>query len=398
MPGDQPDHDDAETDPLARAIGGLPMRGIGPALMGGRIADIAIHPSDPTTWYVGVGSGGVWKTANAGITWTPVFDDQHSYSIGCVRVDPTRPEIVWVGTGEAVSGRHVAWGDGVYKSIDAGASWTRVGLEHSEHVSEILIDPRDGDTVYVAAEGPLWSSGGDRGLYKTVDGGATWERVLHVDDDTGVTSVEFAPGDPDTVYAATYQRRRRVWSFLGGGPGSGIHVSNDAGATFTRIEAGLPKGEMGRIGLAVTAADPSLVYATIEAADKDERGFYRSTNRGRTWERRNEYLSNGTGPHYYQELFASPTDAERVYQVDVFLHRTTDGGATFDRVETGTNKHADNHVVWIDPGNGRHLIVGCDAGLYESFDEGAEFRHVSNLPISQFYRVAVDDGGAVHER
>ena len=340
---------------------------------------------------MGVGSGGVWKTVNNGITWTPVFDDQPSYSIGCVRIDPARPEVVWVGTGEAVSGRHVAWGDGVYKSMDAGNSWTRMGLEHSEHVSDILIDPRDGDTVYVAAEGPLWSSGGERGLYKTTDGGDTWDRVLHVDDDTGVTSAVFAPDDPDTIYAATYQRRRRVWSFLGGGPGSGIHVSNDAGSTFTRVEAGLPKSEMGRIGLAVTPADPSLVYATIEAADGDERGFHRSTTRGRSWERRNGYLSGGTGPHYYQELFASPTDADRVFQVDVFLHATTDGGKTFGRVETGRNKHSDNHVVWIDPIDGRHLIVGCDAGLYETFDEGDAWRHVSNLPISQFYGVAVDN-------
>jgi photosystem II stability/assembly factor-like uncharacterized protein len=359
--------------------------------MGGRVADIAIHPSDPSTWYVGIGSGGVWKTVNSGITWSPVFDSETSYSIGCVRIDPTRTEVVWVGTGEAVSGRHVAWGDGVYKSIDAGNSWVRMGLEHSEHVSDILIDPRDGDTVYVAAEGPLWSSGGERGLYKTTDGGETWARVLHVDDDTGVTSAVFAPDDPDTIYAATYQRRRRVWSFLGGGPGSGIHVSNDAGSTFTRIEAGLPKGEMGRIGLAVTPANPSVVYATIEAADEKERGFYRSTTRGRVWERRNEYLSGGTGPHYYQELFASPTDADRVYQVDVFLHVTTDGGKTFRNLETGTNKHSDNHVVWIDQTNGRHLIVGCDAGLYETFDEGQAWRHVSNLPISQFYRVAVDN-------
>ncbi len=379
-----------DIDPLERAIGGLPMRSVGPALMGGRIADIAIHPSDPGTWYAGVGSGGVWKTENSGITWSPVFDDETSYSIGCVRIDPTRPEIVWVGTGEAVSGRHVGWGDGVYKSIDAGNSWTRVGLEHSEHVSDILIDPRDGDTVYVAAEGPLWSSGGERGLYKTTDGGGTWERVLHVDDDTGVTSAVFAPDDPDTIYAATYQRRRRVWSFLGGGPGSGIHVSNDAGSTFTRIDAGLPKGEMGRIGLAVTPTDPRVVYATIEAADEQERGFYRSTTRGRVWERRNACLSGGTGPHYYQELFASPIDADTVYQVDVFLHVTTDGGETFRNLETGTNKHSDNHVVWIDPANGRHLIVGCDAGLYETFDEGRAWRHVSNLPISQFYRVAVD--------
>jgi len=382
---------DADKTPLEKAIAGLGMRSIGPALMGGRIADMAIHPSRPTTWYVAVGSGGVWRTDNAGITWRPLFDDQPSYSIGCIRIDPSHPEVIWVGTGEAVSGRHVAWGDGVYRSDDGGETWTQMGLAASEHISDILIDPRDGNVVYVAAEGPLWSSGGERGLFKTVDGGGSWELVLEADADTGVTSAVFAPDDPDMIYAATYQRRRRVWSFLGGGPGSGIHTSSDGGATWEKATKGLPEGEMGRIGLAVTPAAPEIVYATIEAADEKEKGFYRSTNRGRTWERRNEYLSDGTGPHYYQELFASPTNPDKVYQVDVFLHVTTDGGKTFRNMETGKHKHSDNHVVWIDPDNGRHLIVGCDAGIYETFDEGEAWRHVPNLPISQFYRVAVDN-------
>ena len=380
-----------DTTPLQRAIAGLGLRSIGPALMGGRIADIAIHPDRPTTWYVAVGSGGVWKTTNAGITWESLFDDQASYSIGCIRIDPSRPEVIWVGTGEAVSGRHVAWGDGVYRSGDGGETWSCMGLERSEHISDILIDPRDGDVVYVAAEGPLWSAGGERGLFKTTDGGATWAPALEIDDDTGVTSAVFAPDDPDTVYAASYQRRRRVWSFLGGGPGSGIHVSSDAGASWHRITEGLPKGDMGRIGLAVTPAAPELVYATIEAAEENERGFYRSRNRGRSFERRNEYLSGGTGPHYYQEIFASPTDADKVYQVDVFLHVTTNGGKTFRNLEEAGGKHSDNHVVWIDPTNGQHLIVGTDAGLYETFDDGGSWRHSSNLPIVQFYRVAVDN-------
>jgi photosystem II stability/assembly factor-like uncharacterized protein len=319
-----------------------------------------------------------------------LFDEQTSYSIGCVRIDPTRPHVIWVGTGEAVSGRHVAWGDGVYRSDDGGESWQCMGLQRSEHISDILIDPRNSDVVYVAAEGPLWSSGGERGLFKTTDGGTSWDPVLVVDDDTGVTSAVFAPDDPDVIYAATYQRRRRVWSFLGGGPGSGIHCSSDGGVTWIRSTEGLPKSDMGRIGLGVTPAAPDLVYATIEAAEEKERGFYRSTNRGRSWERRNEYLSGGTGPHYYQEIFVSPTDPDRVYQADVYVHVTHDGGKTFHNLEDGKQKHSDNHVVWIDPANGRHLIVGSDAGLYETFDEGTSFRHVSNLPISQFYRVAVD--------
>ncbi len=380
-----------QADVTAAAIAALPLRSIGPALMGGRIADLAIHPDHPSRWYLAVGSGGVWRSDDAGISWKPIFEKQPSYSIGCVRIDPRRPHVIWVGTGEAVSGRHVAWGDGVYRSEDGGETWAHAGLAWSEHISDILVDPRDGNTVYVAAEGPLWSSGGERGLYKTTDGGGSWERVLHVDDDTGVTSAVFAPDDPDTVIAATYQRRRRVWSFLAGGPGSGIHITHDAGASWTQVSAGLPTSDMGRIGLAVTPADPQLVYATIEASDKKERGFYRSTNGGHSWERRNEYLSGGTGPHYYQEIFASPTSPGTVYQVDVFLHVTTDGGATFRQAEDGTAKHSDNHVVWIDPANDEHLIVGCDAGLYETYDGCKHFRHVSNLPISQFYRVAVDN-------
>ena len=391
---DDPRRSDEPTSRLAKAIEGLKLRSIGPAFMGGRIADVAVDPRRPSTWYLAVGSGGVWKTTNAGTTWTPIFDDQPSFSIGCVTLDPSQPDTVWVGTGEAVSGRHVAWGSGVYRSRNGGATWDKMGLEHSEHIGTILVDPRDGDTVYVAAEGPLWSSGGERGVYKSTDCGATWTAVLRIDDDTGVTKLAFAPDDPDTLYAAAYQRRRHVATFLGGGPGSGIHKSTDGGATWRRITEGLPKGDMGKIGLAVTPADPDRVYATIEAPEHDaadERGFYRSNDRGESWSKQNSYISGGTGPHYYQEIFASPVDPDRVYQVDVFLHVTRDGGRNFSHLESGTNKHSDNHVVWIDPTDGDHLLVGTDAGLYETFDEGSTFRHFPNLPISQFYRIAVDN-------
>jgi len=382
--------DDQPLDQVARVIADMPMRSLGPAFMGGRIADIAIHPNKPSTWYVAVGSGGVWKTTNAGTTWSPLFDEQASYSIGCVAIDPSRPDVIWAGTGEAVSGRHVAWGDGVYRSADGGTTWRCMGLRHSEHIAEILIDPTNTDIVYVAAEGPLWSAGGERGVYKTTDGGETWSACLTIDADTGVTSLAFAPDDPTVLYAAAYQRRRRVWSFLGGGSGSGIYKSTNAGETWQRITQGLPKEDMGKIGLAVTAADADLVYATIEGAS-DECGFYRSRDRGESWEKRNKYVSGGTGPHYYQELFASPTDADRVYQVDVFVHWTNDGGASINRLETGRTKHSDNHVVWIDPTDGDHLLIGADAGLYETFDHGESFRHIPNMPISQFYRVAVDN-------
>ena len=375
---------------IEKAAAGLTLRSIGPALMGGRIADIAVSPTDRCTWYVAVGSGGLWKTTNCGTTWQPIFDDQPSYSIGTVSIDPQQTNVIWVGTGENVSGRHVGWGDGIYRSLDGGATWQKMGLEQSEHIGKILIDPRDSKVVYVAAEGPLWNSGGDRGLYKSEDGGATWRLVLEIDENTGVTDIEFHPENPDVLYAAAYQRRRHIWSLLGGGPQSGIYLSQDGGETWQRAMTGLPKGDMGKIGLAVTPAAPNLVYATIEA-NEEEKGFYRSLDRGHSWEQRNSYISNGTGPHYYQEIEASPTNPDLIYQMDVFLHVSRDGGNTFDYLGTGREKHSDNHALWIDPDNGQHLIAGTDAGLYESFDEGTSWRHFPNLPISQFYKLALDN-------
>ena len=379
-----------DRDAISKAVAGLELRSIGPAVMGGRIADVTVHPQNRSTWYVAAGSGGLWKTTNAGITWMPVFDEQPSYSIGTVTVDPTSPDVVWVGTGENVSGRHVGWGDGVYRSRNGGSSWQQVGLETSQHIGKILVDPRDGNVVFVAAEGPLWSAGGERGLYKTTDGGDTWTAVLEIDENTGVTDVEFDPSNPDVMYAAAYQRRRHIWSLLAGGPESGIYKSTDGGESWRRIDVGLPKGDMGKIGLAVTAADPDIVYATIEAND-EERGFYRSRDKGESWERRDSYISGGTGPHYYQEIEASPKDPDLVYQMDVFLHVTRDAGASFDYLGTGREKHSDNHAMWIDPDDGNHLLVGTDAGLYETFDDGTTWRHFPNLPVSQFYKLALDN-------
>ncbi|MFD0798051.1 WD40/YVTN/BNR-like repeat-containing protein [Maribacter chungangensis] len=380
----------ATIDKVKKAASAMKLRGIGPAFMGGRIADIAISPTDFSTWYIAVGSGGVWKTTNSGITFKPVFDDQASYSIGSVTIDPNNPQTVWVGTGENVSGRHVAWGDGVYKSDNGGASWESMGLKTSEHIGKILIDPRNSDVVFVAAEGPLWSSGGERGLYRSEDGGKSWALVLEIDENTGVTDVEFDPSNPEVLYAAAYQRRRQTWSFLAGGPKSGIYKSIDNGLSWKKVTMGLPKGDVGKIGLAVTPADPNRVYATIEAND-DEKGFYRSMDKGESWEKRNSYISGGTGPHYYQEIEASPTTAELVYQMDVFYRVSRDGGKTFKILGNGREKHSDNHALWIDPNNGKHLLSGTDGGLYESFDEGTTWRHFPNLPISQFYKVGVDN-------
>lgn len=366
---------------------GLELRAIGPAQNSGRITDIAIHPSDENTWYVAVACGNVWKTSNAGTTWTPIFDDQGSFSIGCVTVDPNDPHIVWVGTGENNSQRSVAYGDGVYKSVDGGKSWENVGLKESEHIGKIVVDPRDSDVVYVAAQGPLWAAGGDRGLYKSTDGGATWSRILEVDEYTGVNEVVMDPRDPDVLIASTYQRHRRVWTLIDGGPGSGIHKSTDGGATWKKMTNGLPKEEMGRIGLTFSPADPNVVYAIIEAANKAG-GFFRSRDVGVTWEKMSDYMS--ASPQYYNEIIADPKDVGLVYSMDTWMHFTEDGGKTFAKIPNEKYKHVDNHALWIDPENTQHILAGCDGGVYETFDRCASWQFVANLPITQFYKVAVD--------
>ena len=381
---------------IEQAATALELREVGPAVAGGRIADVEVHPHDKSIWYVGVGSGGVWKTTNAGTTFTPIFDDQPSYSIGEIALAPSNPEIVWVGTGENVSGRHVAWGTGVYRSLDGGATWANMGLPESEHIGKILIHPENPDVVLVASEGPLWSSGGERGVYMTEDGGESWTATLTIDENTGVTDMEFAPDDPNTIYAAAFQRRRHTWGYMAGGPESGIWKSMDGGRSWREITTGLPSRDMGKIALAVTPADPDLVYATIESNEGQE-GFYRSADRGESWEHRNSYISGGTGPHYYQEIEASPTEADIVIQMDVFFQVTYDGGATFGNLETGRDKHSDNHALWIDPDNPLHMLGGTDAGLYETFDRGATWRHFPNLPIAQFYKIAASNSEPFYE-
>jgi len=370
-------------------LSGLAFRNIGPALMSGRISDIAIHPLKRHTWYVAAGSGGVWKTENAGTIWTPVFDAQASYSIGCITLDPSNPETVWVGTGENVSGRHVGFGDGVYKSLNGGKTWTNVGLGKSEHIGRILVDPRNSNVVYVAAEGPLWSAGGERGLYKTADGGKTWALALEISKDTGVTSAEFDPANPDIVYAAAYQRRRSVAAFMGGGPESGIHKSEDAGKTWRKLTVGLPAGDVGKVGLAVSPIDPRIVYATVEAGP-EEKGFYRSTDKGESWEKRNPYISSGTGPHYYQEIFADPNVFDRVYQMDPSMMITNDGGKTWRPVGE-KSKHGDNHAMAFVKGDPDYILNGSDGGVYESHDGGKTWRFFENLPVTQFYKLALDN-------
>jgi len=371
---------------------GLEWRGIGPALMSGRIADIAIDPLDPATWYVAVGSGGVWKTDNAGVTWTSLFDGQGSYSIGALAIDSNHPHTLWVGTGENVGGRHVAYGDGIYRSRDGGKTWQNMGLAASEHIGMILVDPRDSKVVYVAAQGPLWSTGGERGLYKSVDGGENWQKILGGGPYTGVNEVHFDPRDPDVLYASTHQRYRNVAALMNTGAESGIHKSTDAGATWRELSNGLPKKEMGedmgKIGLAVSPVDPDVVYATIELGRRTG-GFWRSADGGESWEKRSEYVSGATGPHYYQELFADPHQFDRIYAMDATLHISEDGGTTFEPEEEKP-KHGDHHAMAFDLDNPGHYLIGTDGGLYETWDLGKTFRFTANLPVTQFYKVAVD--------
>jgi len=372
-------------DPLTAAVGGLRFRSIGPAVISGRISDLAIHP-DEKTWYVATASGGLWKTTNAGTTFSPIFDGEGSYSIGVVVLDPASPNVVWVGTGENNAQRSVSFGDGVYKSIDGGRSWQNKGLKASEHIGKILIDPRNSDVVYVAAQGPVFTGGGDRGLYKTTDGGTSWSKILDGGEWAGVTDVVMDPRNPDVLIAAIWQRARRQWGYISGGPASSIRRSTDGGATWTRSQRGLPSEELGRIGLAISPVSPDVVYAVVEAAN-DRGGFYRSTDNGVNWQRMSDHVTIGL---YYQEIFADPHSVDRVYSMDTRTMVTDDGGRSF-RALGERNKHVDNHVMWIDPDDPDHLLIGCDGGLYESFDRGETYDWFQNLPLGQFYRVDVDD-------
>ena len=368
---------------------GLEFRSIGPALMSGRISDIAIHPEDENTWYVTVGSGNVWKTQNSGITWDPIFDDQASYSIGCVTVDPNNPEVVWIGTGEDQGGRHFGYGDGIYKSLDGGKNWTNMGLKNSERISKILIHPKNSNIVWVAVQGPLWSSGGQRGLYKTVDGGKNWKLVLKDNKWTGATEVILDPSNNKVMYAALWQRHRTVAAYMGGGPGSGIYKSYDEGETWKKLTNGLPKSNMGKIGLDISRQNNDILYAAIEL-NRRTGGVYKSTDGGENWTKQSNAVAGATGPHYYQELYVSPHHFDRLYLMDANMQISDDGGKTFYRMNE-KNKHGDNHAIAFKKSDPDYLLVGSDGGLYESYDLTKTWRYMANLPLTQFYDLALDD-------
>ena len=368
------------------AYSGLKFRNIGPAVTSGRVIGFAVDPTDRKKYYVAVASGGVWKTVNAGTTFTPVFDNEGSFSIGAIALDPKNPSTVWVGTGESNAQRSVAYGDGVYRSDDGGKSWRNVGLKTSEHIGRIAIDPRDSNVVFVAAQGPLWSGGGERGLYKTTDGGKTWKAVIPGTENTGATDVVIDPNNPDLMYAATWQRRRHFYTLIDGGPESAVYRSVDGGNTWTRVRSGLPPGDLGRIGLAVSPADSNVVYATVEASGNLS-GIFRSSDRGATWERMSPNIAQGM---YYGQIIADPKDVDRIYIPNVQNQVSDDGGRTV-RPLGERLKHVDNHAIWIDPKDTEYILNGCDGGVYESFDRGQNWQFRSNLPVAQFYDVDVDN-------
>ena len=380
----KPEHKPGDFD--SDTFSGLQFRSLGPAVASGRVISLAVNPRNKNEFYVGVACGGVWKTINSGTTWTPVFDGEGSYSIGWVTLDPNDPTVVWVGTGESNSQRSVGYGDGIYRSDDAGKSWKNMGLKKSEHIGRIAIDPRDSKVIYVAAEGPLWGPGGDRGLYKSTDAGKTWKAALKISENTGFVDVSLDPSNPDIVYAAAYQRRRHVFTLIDGGPESAIYKSTDAGATWNKLKTGLPTVDMGRIGLSISPADSNVVYATIEAAD-GKGGVFRSLDKGATWTRQNEF---SVGAMYYGQIIADPKNADRIIVMSVQMRESLDGGKTLHTINE-KNHHGDNHAIWIDPDNTKHCLLGSDGGVYESFDGFASWQFKANLPTVQFYDVAVDN-------
>lgn len=376
-----------QSDTLKSEIfGGLKWRGIGPAFASGRIADFAVNPANTSEYYVAVASGHIWKTTNNGTTFSPVFDNNGVYAIGCLALDPNNSKVVWAGTGENNHQRALGYGNGIYRTEDGGKSWKNMGLKESRQIGMIQIDPRNSDVVFVAAEGSVWGPGTERGLYKTNDGGKTWNKVLNISENTGVNNVVFDPRNPDVMYASSEQRRRHFFTKIGGGPETALYKSVDAGKTWNKLTNGLPGADMGGMGIAIPKSNPDIIYLIIEAADNTG-GFFRSIDRGASFEKMSDYTSLG---QYYNEIYCDPVDPNTVYSVETVSKVTHDGGKTW--IDLGlNNRHVDDHAFWIDPSDTKHWMIGGDGGIYETYDDGANFIHKTNLPVTQFYRVNVDN-------
>lgn len=365
---------------------------IGPAVMSGRVHDIEALPDDPSTIFLATASGGLWKSTNRGQTWRNVFADKDVSTFGDVAIAPSDPSVMYAGTGEQNNRQSSSWGNGVYRSDDAGETWRHLGLVETRHIGKVLVDPNDPDIAYVAALGNLWQGSEERGVYRTRDGGRSWQRVHHVDQYTGAVDLVMDSRNPETLYYAAYQRLRRTWGFNGGGPGSGIYRSTDGGDSWTELTNGLPAGDKGRIGLAISESNPQLLYALIQHADGDMQGTYRSEDGGASWTRVN---SLNPRPMYYSEIFIDPSNEDRVYVLGTSSYKSEDGARTFEEIAErptyDVGVHADQHALWIDPSNPNHLYLAGDAGLWETYDRGVNFRKMNNLPIGQFYAIGVDN-------
>lgn len=377
----------------SETLRGLEPRNIGPATMSGRIVDLAVVERNPTTFYVASATGGVWKTTNNGVTFSPVFEREGTHSVGDIAVHQVDTNVVWVGTGERASRQSSSWGDGVYKSTDGGKTWTNLGLRDSHHIGRIALHPTDLDLAFVAAMGHLWGPNEERGLYRTGDGGRTWTRVLRGDEHTGAVDVAIDPGDPSIVYAALYQRRRRPYGFHGGGPGSGLYKSTDGGRTWRELTSGLPAGDKGRIGISIYHKDPRIVYISVEqgwrynastAYGERRAGVYRSEDRGETWHHMSDWNPR---PMYASQPLVDPNDDQRIYMVNSFSY-SDDGGKTFTAPRQSL--HGDDRLVWVNPNDSRHVMKADDGGLGISYDRAKTWLYVTNLPVSQYYRVSVD--------
>ncbi|MGH9472156.1 MAG: hypothetical protein ACRD1M_05390 [Terriglobales bacterium] len=375
----------AGTPDAEHAVATLRFRAVGPAIMGGRVDDIAASALNPNVVYTGSATGGLWKSSDGGNAWVPVFDHESNLSVGAVAVAPSNPAIVWVGTGEANNRQSSSWGDGVFKSMDGGRTWERMGLEDTQAIGRIAIDPVNPDVVYVAALGHLWGPNAQRGLFKTTDGGRTWKKALFISENTGVSDVRVNPRSPNIIYAAAYERRRTAWGFNGGGPEGGVYRSIDGGASWTKLGGGLPdEGPIGRIGLAIYARNPQVVYALVES---QQSGLFRSDNDGTTWTRMS---SLDARPSYFSQIRVDPNNDLRLWMGGVNLYYSSDGGKSFT-TDRNNLIHPDFHAIWIDPSDSSHVMVGCDGGVFTTRDRGRHWRHSVVMPIGQAYEVSYDD-------
>lgn len=371
-------------------VKGMKPRSIGPAGMSGRITSIDAVVSNPDIIYVGAASGGVWKTTSGGINWEPIFDKEATLAIGALAIQQDNPAVLWVGTGEGNPRNSLDGGYGIYKSLDAGKTWKLMGLEKTRHIHRIVIDPKNPNTVYVGAIGSPWGEHPERGVYKTTDGGATWKRVLFVDEKTGCAELVMDPTNPNKLFAAMWQHRRQPWTFNSGGPGSGLHVTIDGGETWTKLTSkeGLPEGELGRIGLAIARSRPDVVYALIESK---KNALYRSTDGGAKWKMMNDNMDEiGDRPFYYSEIYADPKNENRLYTIYSEVNESEDGGKSFSKLLPYSGVHPDHHAWWIHPEDPSLIIEGNDGGLNISRDMGKNWRFVDNIPVGQFYHINVD--------